>query len=196
MNVSIKMILVLTLIGTISGGLLSIWNDFTAPKIEAYRLQELKAAISDVLPPHDSYEETKIGGTTLYVGKKNNVNEPVGIAFRAIGSGFQGKISIMVGITPNFEKLIGIKVLEQIETPGLGTKIVIDPSKKSDPYWFPKQFKNVETSPAIEVVKNKKPTKPTEIQAITGATISSKALVRILNDSIKMVKQKFLSQKK
>ena len=188
MNNSFKMILVLTLIATVSGGVLSSWDGITAPKIEVHRLRELKMAIADVLPPHDFYEEQKAGEYTLYIGKNKDSDKPVGIAFRAIGSGFQGKIAIMTGLQPDFKKLTGIKVLEQIETPGLGTKIVVDPSNKADPYWFPKQFVNVETEPEIEVVKNRKPSKGTEIQAITGATISSIAIARILNLAIGKVK--------
>ena len=67
-------------------------------------------------------------------------------------------------------------------------KIVVDPSNKADPYWFPNQFKKVKTLPQIEVVKNIKPTKPTEIQAITGATISSKAVTKIINEQIQIAK--------
>lgn len=94
----------------------------------------------------------------------------------------------MVGLTPDMSKLTGIKVLEQIETPGLGTKIVVDPSNKQDPFWFPAQFKGVHTSPEIMVIKNAKPTHNYEVQGITGATISSKAVTRILNDQIADIK--------
>jgi len=188
LNTSVKMMLALTLITTLSGGVLSAWDGFTKPRIEKHRLEELKAAISDVLPPHKSYQELTRDGMTLYIGRTAD-NEPVGIAFRAIGSGFQGKISIMVGMQPGFSKLTGIKVLEQVETPGLGTKIVKDPSRKENSFWFPQQFKGVKVDPKISLVKNKEPTQPTEIQAITGATISSRAVVRILNDTIQKAKK-------
>ena len=52
-------------------------------------------------------------------------------------------------------------------------------------------FKKLETQPLIGVVKNVKPTKPHDIQAITGATISSQAVVNILNDYIKRVKETY-----
>ena len=157
-------------------------------RIEAYKLQELKKAIVEVLPAYDSYKEVESDGMILYVAKDSSGSDPVGIAFEAIGNGFQGKISIMVGINPDFSEINGIKILEQIETPGLGTKIVVDPSNKADPYWFPNQFKKLKTLPQIEVVKNIKPTKPTEIQAITGATISSKAVTKIINEQIQIAK--------
>lgn len=70
---------------------------------------------------------------------------------------------------------------------------MVDPSNKKDPYWFPNQFKKLKTEPQIGVVKNVKPTNPYDIQAITGATISSQAVVNILNDYIKKVRQAYTS---
>ena len=182
-----KMILALTLITTLSGGVLATWDGFTKPRIEKHRLEELIAAISDVLPPYEFYDEVIKDGMTLYIGKTGE-DKPVGIAFQAMGSGFQGKISIMVGIQPDFSKLTGIKVLEQVETPGLGTKIVKDPASKANPFWFSQQFKGVKADEKIYLVKNRKPTKSSEIQAITGATISSRAVVKILNQTIEKAK--------
>ena len=193
MSTSTRMIIVLTVIAIFSGGMLSTWDGFTKPKIEAYKLQELKKAIADVMPPYDEYKEINKGNLTLYVGSKKDTTKPVGVAFEAVGNGFQGKVSIMLGLTPDFKEITGIKILEQIETPGLGTKIVEDPTHKQDPYWFSNQFKEIKTEPEITVVKNTKPTKPTEIQAITGATISSKAVVRILNENIKLAKELYLN---
>lgn len=194
MSTATKMIVVLTALTMIAGGILASLDGYTRPMIEAYKLQELKKAIAEVLPAHDSYDELKGSGMTLYVGKDSSEAEPVGVAFEAVGNGFQGKISIMVGISTDFSKINGIKFLEQIETPGLGTKIVVDPTNKKDPFWFPNQFKNLITEPMIEVVKNKKPSKPTEIQAITGATISSKAVAIILNNQIRQAKSIYQSK--
>jgi len=188
MSTTTKMIVVLTALTMIAGGLLSSWDGITAPRIAAYKLQELKKAIGEVLPAYENYEEIQGEGMMLYVGKKGNDPNPVGIAFRAVGSGFQGKISIMVGMTADFSRITGIKILEQIETPGLGTKIIIDPTNKQDPQWFPNQFKGLKVEPQIDVVKNMKPSKPTEIQAITGATISSVAVANIINNDIKKAK--------
>lgn len=188
MTTTQKMILVLTIITMFAGGLLSTWDGVTKPHIEAYRLQELKKAISEVLPAYDHYDEITRDGVILYVGKAAGSDEPVGIAFEAVGNGFQGKVAMMVGIDKDFSRLTGIKILEQIETPGLGTKIVEDPTNKQDRFWFPNQFKQLLVDPEIEVIKNVKPSKPNEIQAITGATISSRAVVTILNDNIKKAK--------
>jgi H+/Na+-translocating ferredoxin:NAD+ oxidoreductase subunit G len=194
MSTTTKMILVLTTLTMVSGGLLSYWDGFTKPRIEAYRLQELKKAITQVLPAYDSYDEIKGKGMTLYVGKKSGDPDPVGIAFEAVGNGFQGKVSIMVGVMPDFSHINAIKILEQIETPGLGTKIVEDPTNKQDRFWFSNQFKNLVIEPQIGVVKNMKPSKPNEIQAITGATISSRSVAKILTDQIGLAKSIYQSQ--
>ena len=191
MKTALKMFVVLTLISLISGGLLATLDGYTAPRIAENRLKDLKASIAEVMPSYDSYEELRAEPFTIYIGKKANSDQPVGLAFRVVGSGFQGKISMMVGMKPDFTQLTGMKVLEQVETPGLGTKIVVDPSRKNDPFWFPDQFKTLKIHPKIEMVKNIKASKDNEIQAISGATISSNAVVRILNEQILLIKKAY-----
>ena len=183
MSQGTKMIVVLTVITMVSGGLLSTWHGYTAPKIEYHRMQALKAAIADVLPEHTGYDEIQTEIGPVYKGWIDQTTV-VGYAFRVKGNGFQGNISIMVGVTPDFSTITGIKVLEQLETPGLGTKIVEDPTNKANPTWFPDQFTNLDLSSPITVVKNRKPSTNHEVQAITGATISSKAVAGILNKTI------------
>ena len=193
MNKTAKMIIVLTVITALSGAVLSSWDSITKPKIEYHQLQALKAAISDVLPSYDYYEEKALNEKIVYIGKTDDNVEHVGIAFEVDGSGFQGNISIMVGVDPSFTSITGIKVLGQIETPGLGTKIVVDPSNKANPFWFPEQFGGVVIFPQIDVVKNSIPQNSNEVQAISGATITSKAVVRIINDNIQQIKDSYQS---
>jgi len=195
MSTSAKMIIVLTLIATLSGGILASWDSFTAPRIEQHRLEALKEAISEVLPEYDHYDEKTVDGRTFYTGKTAK-GQTVGIAFQAKGSGFQGEISMMVGVTPDFSKITGLSILAQVETPGLGSKIVSDPTNKQNPDWFTEQFQGVTPEPEITVVKNQKPSKSTQIQAITGATISSKSVVKILNNTIEQAKAEYAKEVK
>lgn len=183
MKTSAKMITVLTLTAMISGGVLSFYNLFTVPRVEAHQNKELQEAVDIVLPGIVSYEEKSMGEGVFYIGK-NKKGEVIGVAFIASGYGFQGKIVMLVGMDPELEKIMGLRVLQQIETPGLGTKIVDDPGRENR-HWFTDQFRNLEVLPEITYVKNQKPTKPGEIQAITGATISSESIVNILNATIK-----------
>ena len=181
MNTSTRMIVVLTIIAALSGSVLSMWDGVTAPKIAANRLKVLKQAISMVLPEYDHYDELQIReDIILYIGK-DTTGAPVGIAFKAKGNGFSPDLTIMVGINPEFSRLTGIEILEQTETPGLGNKI--------EDGWFKDQFiGQIIDEQETVVVKNIKPSDPTRgIQAISGATISSKAVVNIIRDKIATV---------
>ena len=83
MNTSVKMVVVLTVVSVIAGGLLQAWDSYTTPLIEAYRSDQLKKAVTEVLPAHDSYETVEKGGMTFFIAKKTGVDAPVGIAFNA-----------------------------------------------------------------------------------------------------------------
>jgi len=191
LNLSTRMILVLTLVTVLSGGILAAWDAVTRPLIQHHREVALQQAIAEVLPPHDHYETVSGKDITLYLARPADSDSLIGVAFQAVGSGFQGEVRIMVGAKPGFEKLTGIKVLEQIETPGLGTKIVEDPSNKENPLWWPQQFAGVSTQPEIVVIKNAAPSAPNEVQGITGATISSKAVARIIGSDLDLARQAF-----
>jgi len=78
--------------------------------------------------------------------------------------------------------MVGIEILESQETPGLGQEIASES--------FKSQFNGLKTSPDITYVKNEKPSKPNEVEAITGATISSRAVCAILNEKINELRRK------
>ena len=184
MTKSYKLVLVLTLSAILSGSLLAFLNLFTEPKISAYQDKVLKEALSSVLPYSDRIESKQVENRELYLGydSRNQIN---GIAFLAEGNGFQSKLRILVGLDATLSQIVKIKILEQNETPGLGTKIETDPTSKSSPMWFSKQFDQLSVKQAINYVKNKTPDKNSgEIMAITSATISSKAVVDIINAAI------------
>jgi electron transport complex protein RnfG len=175
MNVSLKMVLILTLFACISGGVLSLVYIISDPLIEANMLEEQNKAIFRVVPDAKNYEEKTKSGVQ-YFECTDADGRVVGIALPAKGNGYQGVISLMVGLTPDLHQIEGLAVLEQVETPGLGGRI----SEKS----FQDQFKGINTEPAVGYVKNMAPEKDTDIQAITGATISSRSVVAIINKNI------------
>lgn len=182
MNLVTKMLLTLTVIGIISGGFLMKIAQWAEPQIEVHRKTATEQAIFEVQPNAKSYEKVNVD-IELYKVFDENKN-PIGFAMPYVGNGFQGKIRLIIGITDDFEKLTGMKVLEQLETPGLGTKIVEDPSHKEEPLWFPNQFIDLVVKPEIIWVKGIAPDEPNEVEAITGATISSKAVIKIINDAV------------
>jgi Na+-translocating ferredoxin:NAD+ oxidoreductase subunit G len=172
MKTIIHMILTLSILGIIAGGSLALVNGWSAPLIAANQKAETERGIFLVQPEGKTYEKVDNAGFELYKVFEED-NDLVGYSIVYDGNGFQGKIKIIAGITPELDKIKSIEILDQVETPGLGTKITEDP--------FKNQFRELNTSPGIAWVKGTPPSAPNEIQAITGATISSKAVVDILN---------------
>jgi electron transport complex protein RnfG len=173
MNNSIKMIIALTSIALASGAVLSGVSNWAAPHIEANRIAETEAAIYLVHNNAKSYKkiETDLGEVYKVYDEKS---VPAGYSIVAEGNGFQGKIRLMIGTDTALAKITAIEILEQVETPGLGSLITEDE--------FKNQFKNLSALPSVNWVKGKAPEKPNEIEAITGATISSKSVCKIIND--------------
>ncbi|OQY76109.1 MAG: hypothetical protein B6D45_04620, partial [Ignavibacteriales bacterium UTCHB3] len=99
----------------------------------------------------------------------------VGYAMPCKGNGFQGVITLMMGVSADLKKITGISVIDQTETPGLGSEILNES--------FSGQFKTVNPEPEIFGKKGAKET-DNDIVTITGATISSKAVVRIVNEGM------------
>lgn len=182
MSNSAKIIFTLTLITLISGAVLALLDSYTRPKIEEYKITVKNDAVAEVLPENDQIREVVKGDYTFYAAYKND--NLTAIAFQASGGGYQSELILMIGVTPDFSEIIGLKILQQVETPGLGTKIEKDDANKEDPAWFINQFRGISTRPQITYVKNEKPSGDNEIQAITGATVSSKAIVNIINTHI------------
>ena len=169
------MLLIMTLFACVSGGVLSLVYLFSAPLIEANMLAEEKRSIFDVVPGIDSYEERSVGDMK-YFECMDSSGEIKGYALPAQGNGYQGVIKLMVGLNTDLSEITGVSVLEQVETPGLGGRI--------SEQVFQDQFRGVKTQPAVGYVKNQPPDQDTDIQAVTGATISSRSVVNIINRNI------------
>lgn len=180
MKTVIHMIATLSIIGILSGGLLSQISNWASPIIEENAKIETEKAIFIVNPEGKSYEEINAKDIELYKVLDEN-KSVIGYSLAHSGNGFQGKIRMMIGLSPDLEKITAIEILEQVETPGLGTKVTENK--------FRDQFKELDSSPLVEWVKGVAPSKPNQIQAVTGATISSKSVVAIVNDGISKAKQ-------
>lgn len=176
MKKTVHIIITLTIIGAVSGGLLSVVNKWASPLIASNKRSETEKGIFLVQPYGKFYEKINTNEIELYKVFDENKNL-VGYSLAYEGNGFQGKIRLIVGLTPDLTKTTSLEILEQVETPGLGTKITEEP--------FKNQFKGLQVFPQIQCVKGKAPEKPNEIQTITGATISSKSVVAIVNEGIK-----------
>lgn len=179
-----KTILVLVTIGVISSVSISFMARYAYPIIEENRKKALQDAILNILPEAMRY---------VTIDKKNKIyrgltrdDQIAGYAFVGEGGGYQGIIKIMIGVSPDWKRLKGIIVLESIETPGLGANIMTEE--------FRRQFENLPVHKPIELVRNIPPQKPNQIQAITGATISSRAVVNVLNRTIYETKSKIAQE--
>jgi Na+-translocating ferredoxin:NAD+ oxidoreductase subunit G len=180
MKTVIHMILTLTIIGVVAGGLLSLVSNWADPLIAANQKAETEKAIFLVNPEGKSYEPVANAGFEFY--KVFDANKMlVGYSLACEGNGFQGKIRMMIGLETDLNKIRSIEILEQVETPGLGTKVTEDP--------FRKQFNGLQTTLEVKWVKGMPPSNPNEIQTVTGATISSKAVVAIINAGLEKARQ-------
>ncbi|MCF7891073.1 FMN-binding protein [Candidatus Bipolaricaulota bacterium] len=174
----VRMVLVLTLLGLISGLALSLVSNYADPIIEENEKEATREAIYYVLKSADSYETEEVDGKVIYRALDSS-GELVGYAFTASGGGYQGTIRLMVGVGPEVWKVKGIQILESSETPGLGGKIRGES--------FKSQFRDLVARGEIGLVKSGEPERG-EIKAITGATISSKAVVKIINTELSRVR--------
>jgi len=171
---------VLTTVCAVCAFLLAFISGLAKNKILANEQTKIESAIFKLSPSAKRIEETKINDSPLYklFDKSNSL---VGYAALISGNGYQGQIKLIAIADSSFNTIEGIQVIESSETPGLGAKINED--------FFKKQFKGIKLTMPIECVKEKT-TKENEIVAISGATISSKAVVNIVNEKLLSLKQK------
>jgi electron transport complex protein RnfG len=204
---SSAMIRTLTLIATISGLLVVFVVEMTRPLIAENQRLAVEQAIFQVIPAAVQWQEyllrdTKLvpadgtaSGISIYAGF-NQQGELSGIATEAVAQGYADTIRLLYGYNPACECITGIKILKSAETPGLGDKIFKDLN-------FIDNFKALLASlnsdqsalrNAIVTVKHGKKTEPWQIDSISGATVSSRAVGKALNDSTQYLLPRVFSQ--
>ena len=185
---SLRLVATLGLAGLLSGLIIVSVYEATLPAIEAYKAKVLREAVFKVLPGVEHmqrmvYEDDKLVASedetkaddAVFAGY-NADGALVGYAIPTAGPGFQDIISVLYGYLPDKRQVSGMEVLESRETPGLGDKIYKDLA-------FVANFDALSVDPEIVAVKKGTKTQPNQVDAITGATISSKAVVRIINEA-------------
>lgn len=194
---STRMIMTMAGIGIISGILLVFTYMGTLPTIEKNKAEALERAIFDVVPGASSkLTFTPEDGRLRLVGPSEKPTEKyyaayddegklVGIAVEAAGQGFADIIKVLYGYDPVCQCIVGFKVLATKETPGLGDKIETDPA-------FVANFEALDVSLSADgstlanpvvFAKPGQKTNPWEVEGITGATITSKAIQNLINVS-------------
>lgn len=180
-------LLLATLFGTALAGI----QAKLGPVIEANKVKETMVKIPVLVLGEDLAAELAADNQTLTIKsrvveiKKNGTTKyytvydawlpegkMVGHVVKAAGQGYADKIELLVGLDALGKRITGLFVLEQKETPGLGAKILEDAWRG--------QFKEKSTEKTLSVVKGGE-VKEDEIDAISGATISSKSVTGIVN---------------
>ncbi len=185
-----KLLATLALAGAASGALVVSVYRITLPAIQLYAGQQVEQAVREVLKAPVRWDTLYLVNGALaafppegvdkgelpkaYVGRDAAGNR-IGVAVTAQEPGFQEELSLMIGFDPESGSLTGIKVLGQKETPGLGDKIETDST-------FGNQFPGRVVP--LRRVKARSGGDRSEVQTITGATISSRAVIRIVNNAV------------
>lgn len=175
-----NMILSLTIISIIMAIALGFVYEKTKAPIEKGQQAKITNAIAEVLPTFDNdptKEMTKIEGEDLIVYKATKGGQWVGSAVKTYSpKGFAGKIVLMVGFLPD-GTINNISVVEQKETPGLGTKM-------KEPK-FKDQF-NKKNPESFNITVKKD---GGDVDAITASTISSRAFCDAVNRAFEAFKK-------
>lgn len=176
MRDTITLGLKLAFITAISALVLGFTNQITAPKILEAEIKTNQEARLAVLPNAENFESVDVIDNEniieVYVGKSGDSIS--GYTIKSKSNGFGGKLEILTGISSD-GKITGMKVLKHTETPGLGANAEKDS--------FQSKFVGKNSTDKVQINKLE-PQKDSEVQAITGATITSKAVALAVNESL------------
>ena len=181
MNKKIKGLLFILVLGSVSVALLLGIRSYTLPKIERYQEVQLKSTIlqaagiycdEDKLDElfREKIRERKAGEFVYYLSPDNRY------IFEFEGRGLWGMIEGVITLNKDLVTIESMRIIFQEETPGLGGRI----SEEG----FQGQFQKKRADPALLLVSRKKASAADEIDAITGATMTSRALIDMINEHI------------
>lgn len=182
MNSILKLGLNLFVICAVAAGLLAGTNQITEPLIEKRNEQANNEARQTVLPSASEFKlldsskyksESDVEVVEVYEGLSGS--EVVGYTIKVLPKGYGGEIELMVGITKE-NTIAGVNIGNMSETPGLGAR------SKEEAFYG--QYAN-KPAAELEVIKSGVAGE-TEIQAISGATITSKAVTSGVNAAVEV----------
>jgi len=183
-------------IGAFCALLIVIVYQTTAARISENQARFLASAIAEVLPAAEStvavtvaadgrlVEATDTPALPVFLGYAVN-GDLVGAVLTAEGMGYQDTIRLLYAYSFELDAIVGFKVLDSKETPGLGDRVEIEPHFIAN---FEKLDARVTSDGEsllhpIVTVKQGEKTELWQIDGITGATITSEAIGNILNNS-------------
>lgn len=154
----VKLSLTLAIICAVAGAALAAGNMVTSPIIEERERTQLLEALGILIPGADDFTPVEINDRVVYY-LASAAGRPAGAVMLAAGSGFNGPVNLLVSIDPTGQ-VQGTRVASHRETVGIGTKIEEDS--------FLSQFAGKTMQDQITVGQ--------DINAVTGATVSSRAV--------------------
>lgn len=163
------------------GGALAGIQTTLAPRIAENKRQETFDVVPLLIPDADAEQTvehevaTPDGKTERVYEVRDAGGERVGWVVNAVGQGFADRIELLIGLDDKLTSITGLYVLDQKETPGLGDYI--------RDRMFCDRFQGKPTDPPLIVVKEKSEI-PHQVEALSGATVSSQSVVNIVNDAV------------
>ncbi len=182
MGEMIKMVVVLTFLSSLSGGLLAYVKDTTKEQINNQVLQFVKGPTIKGLfqgaendPINDRFSITN-GKKPLdfFVAKLSG--ESTTVAFETPGKGFGGDMGLMVAVDVKNDKIYGIGVTTHSETAGIGARAKEDPA-------FAAQFKGMSLMDPVNITSD-----GGKINALSGATVTSRAVCATASQASRIYK--------
>ncbi|MCR4401840.1 MAG: RnfABCDGE type electron transport complex subunit G [Firmicutes bacterium] len=183
-----KLGFILFAICAVAAGSLAVVNDITEERIASQAAVRLEQALRAVVPEAEEFKDetdrvlSSVGSQagdggskasvvgTVYIGYKNG--EVAGVAFACAPSGYGGPIDAVVGVSRD-GVVTGLTVVKHSETPGLGANIT---SKD-----FQERFLGLRAGATVKVTRD-----GGQVQAITGATISSRAVASAVDQALRV----------
>lgn len=154
---------------------LSLTFMVTRPRIDEQARKKRNKAIFSVMKGAESYQERRLGEDRIYFEVYKD-GEVCGYALPVAAKGYSSTIKVMAGIDPQ-GKITGINIVSHEETPGLGSRIVEIKPGENEP-WFTRQFRGILPE---DLTLDK-------IRVITGASISSRAVVEDVREAVEKFK--------
>lgn len=198
-NTSKAMIATLGFVTALSGFLIVTVYQATKPAIEENKRLAIQKTVLEVIKGATAYKHFVINdkgellaaapglkGTNVYAGYDAQ-GKLTGLAAEGRAQGYSGAVETIYAYTPSCQCITGVKVIKQTETPGLGDKVITNKDFVANFDKLDATVKGDALANAIVAVKHGSKKNPWEIDAISGATISSKAIAKGLNGSAQEV---------
>lgn len=178
----IKMIGFVLVFGIFWSTALVAVDTITKPTIEKYLIEKTRKKVLEALViPYESDTIDQVYTKNVRADEKNGKTiykaEDGSIAFEFFGAGSQGAMSGIIALGPNKETIKGITIIKHSETPGLGARVLAANNLIN--------FQNKKIVPELLIVPAGTASTDNEVDAITGATLTSKALEILLNKTVK-----------